>query len=306
MSTSADGPGSGSLVTTFGDLVDDAAMFPPANAPVPDAVREHARHRASWYAALVGGFVCPDTRLNELQAALDEAGSDIAHPLRVNLTVQGGAGAVEPALTWTARDDRLRVVAVEVALRDEDDLAHNAGRMATVLSSALPDDAVAYAEMPRLYSAEAPAGWHAALDELAAAGLQAKFRTGGPDHDAFPSAAELVTVVDAFLDREMSFKCTAGLHHAVRHTGPGTGFEHHGFLNVLLATRALFDGASHADAQDALEERDPDTVAARVRGLGVDGIVSTRRWFGSFGSCSVDDPVQDLVALGLVPEGADA
>jgi hypothetical protein len=309
MSTSAEDPvagGTGSLVTAFGDLVDDAAMFPPASTPVPDAVREHAGHRAAWYAALVGGFVCPDTRLNELQAALDDAGPDVPHPLRVNLTIQGGAGAIAPALTWAGRDDRIRVVAVEVALRDETDLAHNAGRMATVLGDALPDDAVAYVEMPRLFGTEASAGWHSALDEIAAAGLHAKLRTGGPDHDAFPSAAELVAVVDALLDRETSFKCTASLHHAVRHTGADTGFEHHGFLNVLLATRALFDGASRADAQQVLEERDADTVAVRVRELGIDGIVSTRRWFGSVGSCSVAEPVQDLVDLGLVPQGADA
>jgi hypothetical protein len=306
MSTSAESPGTGSLVTAFGDLLDDAAMFPPAGTPVPEAVREHARHRESWYAALVGGFVCPDTRLNELQSALDEAGDDAPHPLRVNLTVQGGAGAVEPALTWVSRDDRLRLAAVEVALRDEADLAHNAGRMCTVLASSLPDDALAYVEVPRVHGAEAPAGWHAALDELAAAGLNAKFRTGGLDHDDFPEAAELVTVLDAFLDRETSFKCTAGLHHAVRHTGPDTGFEHHGFLNLLLATRALFDGAARDEARALLEERDSDAVVERVRLLGVDGIVSARRWFASFGCCSVDDPVGDLVGLGLVPEGADA
>jgi hypothetical protein len=306
MSTSAEGTGPGSLVTAFGDLVDDAAMFPPANTPVPDAVREHGRHRASWYAAVVGGFVCPDTRLTELQTALDEVADDIAHPFRVNLTIQGGAGAVEPALTWAGRDDRISVVAVDVALRDEADLAHNAGRMATVLGNALPHDAVAYVEVPRLHQPEPPASWLAALDEVAAAGLNAKFRTGGLDHDAFPTAAEVVTVLDAFLDRETSFKCTAGLHHAVRHTGSSTGFEHHGFLNLLLATRALFDGASSADAQELLEERDPAVVADRVRALGIDGIVSTRRWFASFGSCSVEDPVRDLVTLGLAPEGTDA
>ena len=47
----------------------------------------------------------------------------------------------------------------------------------------------------------------------------------------------------AALDRETPFKCTAGLHNAVRHRAADTGFEHHGFLNVLLATRQAFDGA---------------------------------------------------------------
>src|SRR5437764_5232024 len=35
-------------------LVDDAAVFPPGNASVPDAVRAHRQHRSSWYADLVG------------------------------------------------------------------------------------------------------------------------------------------------------------------------------------------------------------------------------------------------------------
>ena len=54
----------------------------------------------------------------------------------------------------------------------------------------------------------------------------------------FPGAATVASWIDAALDRETSYKCTAGLHHALRHRDHETGFEHHGFLNVLLATRA--------------------------------------------------------------------
>jgi hypothetical protein len=284
----------------YAGLVDDAAIFPPGNAPVPEALRAHAEHRASWYAPLVGGFVCADTRLTELQAALDEASP--TGPLRVNLTVSGGAGAVEPALVWVGRDERLALRALEVALRDEDDLARNAARMATVLA-AVPDDAVSYVEMPRLYGDTVPAGWAAALDEVAAAGFAMKYRTGGPDHPAFPSSAELAAVLAAALDREVGFKLTAGLHHAVRHTATDTGHEHHGFLNVLLATRASLDGANASDVAALLDERDPDVVAHRVAELGPTGLASTRRWFTSFGSCSIIDPVDDLVGLGLVSKG---
>ncbi len=224
----------------------------------------------------------------------------------VTLTISGGAGAVGPALTWVERDDRLRLTGLEVALRDEDDLAHNAARMTTVLRD-VPDDVTAYVEMPRLHGAGTPigipAGWSAALDEVAAAGLRVKFRTGGLDHDAFPTAAELAEVIAASLDRETPFKCTAGLHHAVRHTDERTGFEHHGFLNVLLATRALFDGGSGADAEKLLEQRDPADVGEQVRVLGTDAVRSTRRWFTSLGSCSVLEPVDDLVDLGLISKG---
>jgi hypothetical protein len=308
MSTSpasaAPGGPAGSLLGALTSLVDDAAIFPPGNAKVPEAVREHARHRDAWYAGLVGGFVCPDTRLTELQGALDEAGND-AEQLDVNLTIAGGAGAVEPALTWVGRDERLRLLAVEVALRDESDLGHNAGRMTTVLGGCVPEDVDTFVEVPRLDGTDPPAGWSAALDVLAAADVRVKFRTGGLDHSAFPTSGELATVVDAFLDRELAFKCTAGLHHAVRHTDEETGFEHHGFLNVLLATRALLDGRARRDVVEVLDERDAKAVAATVRDLGADVVAGTRRWFTSFGSCSVTDPLHDLVELGLVREGGD-
>lgn len=298
MSTTA----SPDLREAFAGLVDDAAIFPPGNAAMPDALRDHREHRASWYARLVGPFVCSDTRLPDLQQSLD-AVADPPKELRVSLTISGGAGAVDPALTWVGRDRRLVLAGVETALRDEADLGHNAARLTTVLARALPEEATAFVELPRLHGADAPAGWLAALDEVAAAGHRVKFRTGGADADAFPSAAELAVVVAAVLDREVEFKLTAGLHHAVRHTAGDPALEHHGFLNVLLATRAVLDGAGRGDVEQLLEERDPGTVADAVRALGGDRVASTRRWFGSFGTCSIIEPVDDLVHLGLISKG---
>ena len=129
------------------------------------------------------------------------------------------------------------------------------------------------------------------------ADLRLKLRTGGATADHFPSADTLTTAIDAALDRELPFKCTAGLHHAVRHRAADTGFEHHGFLNVLLATRAALDGE---DVVGALDEQDAAAVVARLREVGGDALVRSRRWFTSFGCCGVTDPFDDLVVLGLV------
>ncbi|MGH3470604.1 MAG: hypothetical protein ACRDPG_00990 [Nocardioidaceae bacterium] len=287
----------------FARLVDDAAIFPPGSLPMAQAVPAHARHRATWYADLVGPLVCSDDRLADLQRELDAV--DPAAPLSVSVTVSGGAGAIEPAIVWVTRDERLHLGGVEVALRDEDDLRRNAARMATVLEETLPDDAIAFIEMPRLYADSVPHGWGAALDEVAAGGYSAKFRTGGAAPDEFPSPAELATVIAACLDREVAFKCTAGLHHAVRHAAPVTGFEHHGFLNVLLATRVSLDGADVGDVADLLANSDSAEVVSRCRDVGPDGLARARRWFCSFGSCSVDEPVGDLVALGLLADGQE-
>ncbi len=274
------------------DLIDDAAIFPPGNAPLDRAVAEHRAHRASEYAALVGGFVVTDVKLPDLIDILDE-GDEI--PLAINLVVTGGAGAIEPAVRWATRAPLLQLRALEIALRDEADLAHNALRAITALDQVDADvDGVSvYVEPPKL-DGPPTASWLAALDELAARDLRLKFRSGGADQAAFPTCGELGDAITAALDRELAFKCTAGLHHAVRQTDPDTGITHHGFLNVLRATRASLEGD---DPSEVLAE---DSVASLLDGFEVEEAARTRRWFAGFGSCSVLEPHDDLVELGLL------
>ncbi len=150
-----------------------------------------------------------------------------------------------------------------------------------------------YVELP---ATAAEAGWLAAADVVAEAELLLKFRTGGLDAAAYPTAEVLAGWIDAALDRETAFKCTAGLHNAVRHTG-ADGFEHHGFVNVLLATRQAFDGAAVAEAAQLLDNRDSGVLSQHCQ---YEDVASARRWFRSFGSCSVAEPLADLTSLGLV------
>jgi hypothetical protein len=282
------------------NLIDDAAIFPPGNAELADAVPSHARHVAGPYGSLVGPFVCSDRRLPELSRLLEAAPP--TDPLALALVVIGGAGAIEPAITWADRDPNLDVRAIETALRDEDDLAHNAARVVTVLDVALPDSVNAYIELPRLDSDGPTPGWLRAADAIAEADHRMKFRTGGEAPEAHPNEIALATAIAAALDRQTAFKCTAGLHHGARNTAPDTGFEQHGFGNVLLATAALLDGADTAAAASVLADRDADAIGSTLRGWTSDTAATVRRWFRSFGSCSIDEPVADLVGWGLLDE----
>jgi hypothetical protein len=145
----------------------------------------------------------------------------------------------------------------------------------------------------------------AALDSVAArraAGVDviAKVRTGGEVPQAFPSASTLADVVHSAAARQVPLKFTAGLHHAVRHTDPVTGSHHHGFLNLLVATRRAVGGAELAVVSSALDCDDGARLAADVRGWS-DALGSrVRQAFVSFGCCGVEDPVRDLVELGLL------
>ncbi|MGW0230222.1 hypothetical protein ACWDWO_18055 [Actinopolymorpha singaporensis] len=286
-------------------LIDDAAVFPPASEPLAAALAVYLARREEWYAGLVGPFLCPDATLPELLAALDD-GPPPEEPLPLGLVVSGGAGAIEPALRWAGRTDRARVVSVEVTLRDEPDLARNVARMDRALAAAeLPDEVAVAVEVPRTDGWE---GASAALDALAEYGHRAKLRTGGETAESFPDERALARVILACLDRELPFKCTAGLHNAVR--GPGgfggsggsRGPEHHGFLNVVLATRLALDGADEPALVEALADRDADHVAGQVLALDDRAAASARRWFTSFGSCSVSDPLADLLRLGVLQD----
>jgi hypothetical protein len=274
----------------FRHLVDDAAMFPPGDLPLAQAVAAHREHRRSEYADLVGPFVCTDENLVAVAAEAARTGSE---PLEVSVVITGGAGGIEPAVRYGDRSADVTVTSIEVRLRSEDDLSRNALRVARACDDCL-DEENAFVEIGL------DGAWERALDVVADAGYAAKLRTGGLDPSLFPTAEQVAAFVTACLDREVAFKCTAGLHNAVRHTAADTGFEHHGFLNVLLATRASLDGAAPDEVTAVLEDRDGEQLATRARELSEQQAAGVRRWFTSFGSCSIDEPRDDLTALHLL------
>lgn len=275
----------------FDGLVDDAAVFPPGNLPLPQAVSANRAHHASWYSALVGPLLCPASRIGELDTLIEYDGD----PLGVGVVIDTGIRGVLEGVDAVARDERLALHSVEVALRGEP-LADHARRAVAALDTALggsDDDEPGYVEIPR------SSGWRAALDVVADSGYRAKLRTGGASADHYPTEDELAQFILGCLDRGVAFKLTAGLHRGVRHTTE-SGAEEHGFLNVLSAVAAALDGAGAADVAARLATRRADVVAATLNDLRPEQVAGVRRWFASYGSCSVAEPLADLVALGLI------
>ena len=124
---------------------------------------------------------------------------------------------------------------------------------------------------------------------------------GARPPEAFPSEDVLAGVIASAAAVNAPLKLTAGLHHAVRFTDRATGFEHHGFLNVLVAvSQALRRSAIGRRSRSMLALRDGAELGERLRKLAPDQVRRVRQRFVSFGCCGVEDPVADLVALGLV------
>ena len=280
----------------FTHFLDDAAVFPPGSLPLAEAVPAHLAHLESAQGPLVGPFVVAASALPSLGELVEDLPP---RSFAVSVTVQG-PGAVRASLETAARIPALDVRAVEVGVPTgvvaaEDvvptlDLAVRGDLGRTADGSRV----TVFVELPR----DERRG--ALIGELAGTAYLAKLRTGGVRADLHPDAAELGSAIVALVRAGVPFKATAGLHHAVRNTDAATGFEQHGFVNVLVAVAASLEGADSAEASVVLADRNGAGLAASLAALPVGQAEQVRSVFRSIGTCSIDQPVSDLASLGLV------
>lgn len=236
----------------FGGLIDHAPTFPPEQLPLDQGLAEHRRVRGSDHGWIVNRFVCPASKLSELE---DE-------PLRLSVVLD----------TAELPESDSRIEAVEAAGIDPEILFDSAPEI--------------YFELPLRDDLSFR------VLQLGELGLRAKVRCGGT---VIPTAPALAELIQACRRLEVPFKATAGLHQPLRHD-----YEH-GFLNLLAA--AVF-----GDEEEALEEEDPDAFAVsgdafrwRDREASAHEIARVRgQLFVSFGSCSAQEPIDGLTALGLL------
>lgn len=144
------------------------------------------------------------------------------------------------------------------------------------------------------------------LPALKKRNLRAKIRTGGLTADAFPTPERVASFIRACKEHGVAFKATAGLHHPLRCIKPLTYEPNaptgamHGFINVFLGA-AFVD-----DAEDVLRDDnarsfsfDDDGASWRDKRVTVDELKDMRENFAiSFGSCSFEEPINDLKDLG--------
>lgn len=277
-----------SVPPLFAGLVDDAGLFPPERLPMAAAVERHRADARRGHPVLSHRFLCPASQVGALRAQLRHADA-----LRLGVIVDTGVDGVAPAAAATS-DDRLSLETVEIPL-PADQVADAAEQLAPRLTAV---EARVFAEIPRV------PGWRAALDVLADHGVGAKVRCGGVRADLFPSVAELAAFVSAAAALGVPFKATAGLHHAVRHRDPRTGFEHHGFLNLLLAVCRAVDGAPPDDIAAVLATDDATALAEESRAVTTATAQRARQLLVAYGSCSTSEPIDDLVGLRLIQKDA--
>jgi hypothetical protein len=300
-----------SLRALLDQAIDYAGMFPPCSLALEPALQNHASYVRSPEAWMLNGFVLPVEQFDAARELLSNF--DPQYSLRVaalgRKTASANAflDALEDAATairsFSKYDtDLVSISHLEMFLPDDVD------------SASLQEARAIVGELPVFWEAppetaeqtiELIAG-HNSNEEVAAFGY--KLRTGGVTADAFPTSAQ---IAHAFVTRgtdQLPLKFTAGLHHPIRQFRDEVKTTMHGFLNVLGA--AVLAAEHQWDADQAvmmLEDENPrsflftdDLFAWREWQIDVERLQYRRKFVRSFGSCSFDEPRDDLRALGFL------
>jgi hypothetical protein len=234
-----------------------------------EALRTHERARTGPHRRLVGPFLCPLTRIDELDACV--AGGV---PRPAELSVIGARGGPQ----WRRITFRSGVVQIEAPL-----------------GVALPEGALRvrrYVELP----SDGPV--EPAVDQIAGLGAWVKVRCGGETPDAVPSPERLAEVLVACARRRLPLKATAGLHQPFRQRNStnGVGHPQHGFLNLLAASSVALTGARCDELARILDTEEHE--GGRDLLVRVDR--NSRTLLRAIGSRSIDEPVEELQALGVL------
>ncbi len=288
-----------SIQALLSGLIDYAGLFPPAGLSMAPAVENYARYRKGEFAWMLGRFIVPVSRLSEFESAA--------------ASVESGAWRLSALVGDDIRADIERIG--EFNFRNEgrfeiDVVELKAARPGDVQAamSLITRELTPYFEIP---IAENPLEMIRAIGQ---AGGRAKVRTGGVTADGIPTTADLARFIKTCAEEDLAFKATAGLHHPIRSTYRLTYAPDsptavmHGFLNVFLAASFAYNGMDIDRLVAVLEETAPSAFEFEsgsvqwrdqmaVRGQ----LRVTRSEFAiAFGSCSFEEPIEDLKRMSLI------
>lgn len=255
---------------------------PPPDSGSDVIVRSHLELRGSWYSSFSGPLVVPDTVLAACGRALPAEHRVAGAELEVTVVTSGGAGGLS-ALRGRSVPG-LRVTAAETELRDLDDLAANAARVAAA--------AAELGEVQVLVTLPDAPGWVRAVELVEAAGLLANVRADAAAWAEQAAAVRLAERLSVLVEADLAFCLTP--EPASWPTGPGRAVA-----ALTMLVEALVDGADPAEAAELLVLADPPRVRAGLERWDEATATRVRRRLRAV-RCSPAAVVDDLVTLGLL------
>lgn len=293
-----------SIRTLLSEIIDYAGLFPPSKLSMAESVTNYAAYKNSNYNWMLGRFVVPVVRLDEFLESSEEFISRDADG-GWRLSVLAGEDIYE---TFRKIED-FNAENSTKAVCDAIEIKADAPSLIETATEILPPNIKAYFEI-------SPEGDLAEMISTLAINRQrAKIRTGGVTPEVFPTSKSIIRFVRTCLAANVPFKATAGLHHPVRCLKPLTYEANapegvmNGFLNLFLMTGFARGGFKPNLLVELLEDESAENFKFDESGAHwrEDYFLSNsqlkvvrERNIISFGSCSFEEPIEDLQGIGLL------
>jgi hypothetical protein len=300
-----------SLRALLARSIDYAGMFPPCSLGLDSALRNQAEYVLSPDEWMLGAFVLPAEQFDAAKQLLSQF--DAQHPLRIaalgpktasaNAFLEGLDDADAATRSLSRHNvDLISISHLEMFLPKEVDVVSlNEAR-------SIVGDLPVFWESPPDRAEQTIALLSEFNSDADSPTFGYKLRTGGVTADAFPTSMQIAKALVTPATHQLPLKFTAGLHHPLRQYREEVGTKMHGFLNVLgaavLAAEHRWDTNQTAimldeENADSFSFTD-DFFAWREWRIDTKRLQYRRRFVMSFGSCSFDEPRDDLRVLNLL------
>lgn len=326
-----------SIQPFLAEILDYAGLYPPASLPLSEAFEKYITHCQSNEAWMLSKFVAGTGYLTDL-VELINATKESPDPFLVTAVAAPSVSLEEfrqvvdntktTLLDVIDRSDReVKVPSLEIKLPEEFFESSNTTNIEKAIEYAVSEMASSLV-LPNEIFFEIPgfafkrANIDIVLDVLsdqiavleskkldAFSVIGFKIRCGGVEAFQFPPINYLAHAIHSSVTKKVPLKFTAGLHHPVRHYNDSVSTKMHGFLNVFGATLLCHHkGLSKPDLQNMLEDENPDNFifsdtqfSWKEHSITSEEIQILRSLYvTSFGSCSFEEPVEDLQELTLL------
>ena len=324
-----------SLQVFMKEMIDYAGLFPPAKLSLDPAIRNFAKYKKGENADMLSRFIIPASQLHRLEPYGEEL-FEADPPFGFSVLGKGTEmiSEFEEAMQQVIENcedfneehgDVVTTEILETKLPKEAAFSNDVDLIADLLNSnaegfAKSEDTPSYLFYETFWEENWKNDIQTALEAIARhnesmssedesygyAGF--KIRCGGVEAHMFPSPEQVAFALNKAREHNVALKCTAGLHHPVRHYNESVQTRMHGFFNVFGgAMLAYAQNLSDEELTKILIEEDPEQFSFTEEGLSFDDyFISTEEIkelrevaLISYGSCSFDEPIDDLKKLGL-------
>ncbi len=293
-------------------LIDYAGLFPPANLELKPSIHKYSNYIQGNDYWMMAKFILPASKLNDLS---DEMMAKFSKDNKLRLSLISSdfskdktelmkmMGAYSGSILCTTVESKV----IEI---DQFESMYEKSRIArTVFDHSIQI----------FYEIDKTPNWKNGVEQLVKQlselnenyGLNDgfKLRCGGVEQEHFPSPEECAIAINTCRDYDVPMKFTAGLHHPVRHFSESVNTKMFGFFNLFIGGMLAYKYQLNNDLLvEILEDEHPENFIFSEDGMSWKDLKLSNTEIDqlrkssliSYGSCSFNEPRNDLKDLGLL------